>query len=297
MALVPKNDVTQIFAIQAPEVDLPPTFANYPRGWDTARSNNGKPTIKQFNYIQQRTDQNVLWIHQNGAALPYDAAMEYAENATVVKDGVLQQWKAGVWVKVTTWSSIEGKPELYTKTEADTLFIEAAQIGQPNGVAGLDANGDLDPAQFPLATNTTPGIAEIATQAEVNAATDDARIITPLKMLTGVKNHLNATGSAPMFACRAWVNFNGTGTVAIRGSGNISSITDNGVGDYTLNFTTALQNGNYAVSETHNQITNGQHSVQLTTMLSTSLRLLFTYDNSASYPAGDPSIATVSIIG
>ena len=45
---------------------------------------------------------------------------------------------------------------------------------------------------------------------------------------------------------KAWVNFNGTGTVAIRASSNISSITDNGVGDYTLNFTTALADENYA---------------------------------------------------
>ena len=101
MALVTKNDVTQIFAIQAPAIDLPPTFSNYPRGWDTARSNNGKPTIKQFNYIQQRTDQNVLWIHQNGAALPYDAAMEYAEGAVVVKDGELQKKDGASWVSAT----------------------------------------------------------------------------------------------------------------------------------------------------------------------------------------------------
>ena len=46
--------------------------------------------------------------------------------------------------------------------------------------------------------------------------------------------------------CRAWVNFNGTGTVAIRGSGNVSSITDNGVGNYTVNFTTAMPDTNYA---------------------------------------------------
>jgi hypothetical protein len=45
---------------------------------------------------------------------------------------------------------------------------------------------------------------------------------------------------------RAWVNFNGTGTVAIRASFNVSSITDNGTGDYTLNFTTALSDTNYA---------------------------------------------------
>ena len=45
--------------------------------------------------------------------------------------------------------------------------------------------------------------------------------------------------------CKAWVNFNGTGTVAIRASYNVSSITDNGTGDYTVNFTTALADGNY----------------------------------------------------
>lgn len=46
----------------------------------------------------------------------------------------------------------------------------------------------------------------------------------------------------------AWVNFNGTGTVAIRSSYNVSSITDNGTGDYTVNFTNALSDTNYAVS-------------------------------------------------
>lgn len=47
--------------------------------------------------------------------------------------------------------------------------------------------------------------------------------------------------------CRAWVNFNGTGTVAIRASFNVTSITDNSTGDYTVNFTTALTDTNYAV--------------------------------------------------
>jgi hypothetical protein len=52
---------------------------------------------------------------------------------------------------------------------------------------------------------------------------------------------------ATAYGCRAWVNFNGTGTVAIRESGNVSSITDNGTGDYTVNFTTAMPDANYAV--------------------------------------------------
>jgi hypothetical protein len=51
---------------------------------------------------------------------------------------------------------------------------------------------------------------------------------------------------AVAYGCRAWVNFNGTGTVAIRASGNVSSITDSGTGAYTVNFTTALADANYA---------------------------------------------------
>lgn len=49
-------------------------------------------------------------------------------------------------------------------------------------------------------------------------------------------------------SAKAWVNFNGTGTVAIRDSFNVSSITDNGTGDYTVNFTSALPDADYSFS-------------------------------------------------
>jgi hypothetical protein len=54
-------------------------------------------------------------------------------------------------------------------------------------------------------------------------------------------------GSAAVaYGCRAWVNFNGTGTVAIRASANVTSITDNGTGDYTVNFTNVMPDVNYS---------------------------------------------------
>jgi len=56
------------------------------------------------------------------------------------------------------------------------------------------------------------------------------------------------SGTAPLYMARVWINFNGTGTPAIRASGNVTSITDNGVGDYTVNFTTAMPDANYAVT-------------------------------------------------
>ena len=66
------------------------------------------------------------------------------------------------------------------------------------------------------------------------------------KLSTLRENTINASGSAPLYACRAWVNFSPTGTGG--DSGNVSSITDNGTGDYTVNFTTAMQDANYAAT-------------------------------------------------
>jgi hypothetical protein len=61
-----------------------------------------------------------------------------------------------------------------------------------------------------------------------------------------VVNKILTPGIVAGQLCRVWVNFNGTGTVAIRASFNVSSITDNGTGDYTVNFATALVDANFA---------------------------------------------------
>ena len=65
----------------------------------------------------------------------------------------------------------------------------------------------------------------------------------------------NAAGTGPItmtgqYAAKAWVNFNGTGPVAIRASGNVSSITDLAAGEYQVNFTTAMSDANFATNVT-----------------------------------------------
>jgi hypothetical protein len=65
--------------------------------------------------------------------------------------------------------------------------------------------------------------------------------------------------------CRAWVNFNGTGTVAIRASFNVSSITDNGTGDYTVNFTTAMVDANGSLTVTGSGNVSGAPAVYSST--------------------------------
>ena len=65
-----------------------------------------------------------------------------------------------------------------------------------------------------------------------------------------IVTHTDGAGTVNAAHCRAWVNFDGTGTPSIRANFNVSSITDNGTGDYTVNITNALSDANYAVVAT-----------------------------------------------
>jgi len=98
-------------------------------------------------------------------------------------------------------------------------------------------------------------------------------------------------GTAPLFACRAWVNFNGSGTVAIRASGNVSSITDNGTGDYTVNFATAMEDADYSAMLARGN--NGSFGIHSHTLAAGSLRLQT--KNTSSGSIGDASDVSVAI--
>lgn len=102
------------------------------------------------------------------------------------------------------------------------------------------------------------------------------------------------------YKCRAWVNFNGTGTVAIRAAGNVSSITDNGVGDYTVNFTTALPDVNYSVVSSAAYVAGtgvpfvviNSNSTGPSAPTTTSTRLCTVFSNSTNV---DSTFVTVSV--
>jgi hypothetical protein len=83
----------------------------------------------------------------------------------------------------------------------------------------------------------------VASTAEAQAGTNNTNFITPLRMREG----FNASGSAPVYACRAWVNFDGTTTTpTIRASGNVFGVTRRATGQYTINFAAAISDVNYA---------------------------------------------------
>lgn len=202
---------------------------------------NGKAKIflGDGSYRLQIKDSNDALIDDIDQISRYVTQSEFATFQQTVNDGVSQLTEVREQIDVFVNTSIGN------------------QKGFANGITPLDANVKVDPIYLPTlintplvprATETALGVVELATQAETNTATDDERAVTPKKMLAGVKNYLNASGDAPIYACRAWVNFNGTGTPSIRASGNVSSITDNGVGDYSINFISSMPSANYCVT-------------------------------------------------
>ncbi|MCG3684095.1 hypothetical protein [Aliarcobacter butzleri] len=86
-----------------------------------------------------------------------------------------------------------------------------------------------------------------------------------------VKTALNASGEAPIYACRAWVNFKGTGTVTIRESGNVSSITDSGLGIYGASLITPLSLNASPISSGNTSIDGINSQVTKATMLTSSV--------------------------
>lgn len=92
-------------------------------------------------------------------------------------------------------------------------------------------------------------------------------------------------------SAKAWVNFNGTGTVAIRRAFNVSSITDNGTGDYTVNFTNAMVDANYGANLALDQGTSASSTARVTSFTTTSVRA----NNWVGGAASDCSIVAVSI--
>ena len=98
---------------------------------------------------------------------------------------------------------------------------------------------------------------------------------------------------ATAYGCRAWVNFDGTGTVAIRASGNVGSITDQGTGDYAVNITTAMPDANYATVATCANTSGNPEFLQVFNSQTTNgVRIIIKYPGITNY---DSALVAVAI--
>ena len=134
---------------------------------------------------------------------------------------------------------------------AGNVTTNANLTGQVTSVGNAAVLGSFTSAQLAtaLSDETGSGLAVFGTSPNLITPILGTPTSGNLTNCTGavVPALSTASGSAPSYSARAWVNFNGTGVVAIRGSGNVSSITDNATGSYTMNFTTSMPDTNYNV--------------------------------------------------
>jgi hypothetical protein len=132
------------------------------------------------------------------------------------------------------------------------------------------------------------------------AGTLNVTTISGASTITGVST-LNAasgvlaTQNGMTGIAKAWVNFNGTGTVAINNSFNVSSITDNGTGDYTVNFTTAMPNAFFVTQLTGNNSGARSNTYGYTTAQTTSsVAIKFADDQSTLTDVSSANVAIFS---
>jgi hypothetical protein len=167
---------------------------------------------------------------------------------------------------LTGVATLTSQPILSSLTASKPVFTDASKGLVSTGTLGADQGGT---GVANNAAMTVTGSGNFAYTRTLTGATNVTLPTTgTLATLAGTETFTNKTltsptlttpninsaqistvsGTAPLFMARAWVNFNGTGTVAIRASGNVSSITDNGTGNYTINFTTAMPDANYTAT-------------------------------------------------
>ena len=158
--------------------------------------------------------------------------------------------------------TLDGTLGITTPSETNTGTLSVTGVTTLTG--GLNAALPVLSGGTGVTTKTGTGAVVLGTSPTLTTPTFDSASLPTI------------SGTAPLYMCRAWVNFNGTGTVAIRASGNVSSITDNGTGDYTVNFTTALVDANYSAVGSLGTGSTGGESMNPSIYASGSLRLTTT---------------------
>lgn len=182
-------------------------------------------------------------------------------------------------------SGVSQSPQTYTLSGTTLTFSAAPPSGTNNivfkhrGVAGIP---------------NTPSAGSVVTTSIADAN------VTPAKLSTGapdwdtssnLKFNSGYGSNATAYGCRAWVNFNGTGTPAIRASGNVSSITDLGAGSFQVNFTNTLSDANYSVVALRSLVSTSSGFTTEISSTSTSSFLLTSRETSSV----DPSIFCASV--
>jgi hypothetical protein len=149
------------------------------------------------------------------------------------------------------------------------VAIKGASTGTATFTIESPATNTNRTLTLPDAAGTV--VTDSATQTLTNKTINASQLVDA--SITAAKLDGAQSGSAPIYAARAWVNFDGgnafspnPSTSAIRGSGNISSINRTNTGRFTVNFTTAMPDANYSVSGAASKIISETNTTDLCTV-------------------------------
>ena len=194
------------------------------------------------------------------------------------------QLRQGTTTEHDTFTGAVG--EVTVDTSKNVLVVhDGATVGGLPVAARANTDGTISLIKKDGTVITTIPATGLFNNTLTSTATDQALTAAQGKVLQDNKldkTAITASGSAPMYACRAWVNFNGVGVISIRGSGNVSSITDNGVGSYTVNFTTGMPDANYSVNA-NASLVGGNVGCYVTVVSTTAVTISGKYTSNGSF--------------
>lgn len=214
-------------------------------GGDTIDGAAAITLIEAFDFVEIRSDGVSTWRALNNTVV---ATKEVTTAGTdiayaIVPAPALNAYKAGrsYWVKFHAASGLNPTLQISGLATPPSLVMQQANGAYIN-VVGIPLN------HRSLVVLISATQAWVVTMPPPVLTVADGSITAP--KLSGAQ-----TGTAPIYGARAWVNFDGA-TGAIRAAGNVTSVTRNGVGDYTINFTTAMPDANYALLGTATRVAN-----------------------------------------
>ena len=198
----------------------------------------------------------------NNYIVAVNAGLKVAEIGSYVDSGqhgnlVLHGNSATNYGGVLTYRTSRGT------NAAPTIVVNGDDLGVIE-FAGYDGASYQYTGLITCTVDGTPGAGDMPTSLNFHTTlngTVTRALGMKLDNAGNLKFNSGYGSTATAYGCRAWVNFNGTGAIAIRGSGNVSSITDNGVGDYSINFTTAMVDANYSISGMPRRATSGNVTI------------------------------------
>ena len=237
-----------------------PGDTKYATGWQVEI-----PPRQYFNEIDYKQDQMLAHLNQHGIPV-WDSETEYQANQSYVQGSTGTVYRCVLThtnqnpdldVSNTYWIiAFASAGDFYTAAESDARYAQISSNGGDYNAAAFRTNISVYSKAETYTKTEVDSRTTVASTLQAQSGTSNSVLLTPLRL----RDALNTTGTAPIFAARAWGNiFGGTGSspAFLRGAGNVASVSRIGTGLLQVTFNVAMPDANYAIILTGVQTSTG----------------------------------------